>query len=419
MKEQTILRGYEYAKEVYGAQGVDTDAAIAKADSIPITMHSWEGDDLIGFDGAGELTGGIAATGNYPGRARTAEELRADITEAVSMIPGAVRIGLHACQAEQSGKKVDRDAYTIDMFQKWVDWAKERKLQLDFNPTFFSHPRMDGDFSLASADDAARAFWVEHGKRSREIGAEFGKQLGTPCITNFWMPDGYKDIPADTAAPRRRMIDSLDQIFSEKIDPAYNVDSLESKLFGLGLESYTVVSHELALSYCLTHDKYLCMDAGHFHPTESIAAKISAVAPFVEGIMLHVSRGVRWDSDHVVLWDDELQNIMNEIIYNGYEDKVHVGLDFFDASINRIAAWVIGTRNPRKAILQACLTPIRDARHAEQAGDLTTRLALHEENKSLPFASVWDYYCMRAGVPVGREWIRQVKDYETRVLSLR
>lgn len=419
MKEQTILQGYEYAKEVYAAQGVDTDDAIAKADAIPITMHSWEGDDLIGFDGTGELTGGIAATGNYPGRARTAEELRADITEAVSMIPGTVRIGLHACQAEQSGKKVGRDAYTIDMFQNWVDWAKAHELQLDFNPTFFSHPRMDGDFSLASPDAGIRAFWVEHGKRCREIGAQFGRQLGTACITNYWMPDGYKDIPADTAAPRQRMIDSLDQIFSEKIDPRYNVDSLESKLFGLGLESYTVVSHELALSYCLKNGKYLCMDAGHFHPTESIAAKISAVAPFVEGIMLHVSRGVRWDSDHVVIWDDELQNIMNEIIYNGYEDRVHVGLDFFDASINRIAAWVIGARNPRKAILQACLTPIQDSRQAEQAGDLTTRLALHEENKSLPFAAVWDYYCMGAGVPMGRDWIKQVKDYEKRVLSHR
>ena len=419
MKEQTILQGYEYAKEVYAAHGVDTDAAIEKADLIPITMHSWEGDDLIGFDGTGELTGGIATTGNYPGRARTAEELRADIAEAVSMIPGTLRIGLHSCQAEPNGKQVDRDAYTIEMFQNWVDWAKERNLQLDFNPTFFSHPRMDGDFSLASADEGVRAFWVEHGKRCREIGAEFGRQLGTACITNYWMPDGYKDIPADTEAPRLRMIDSLDQIFSEKIDPTYNIDSVESKLFGLGLESYTVVSHEFALSYCLTRGKYLCLDAGHFHPTESIAAKLSAVAPFVDGIMLHVSRGVRWDSDHVVIWDDELQHIMNEIIHNGYEDKVHIGLDFFDASINRIAAWTIGARNPRKALLQACLTPVADGREAEKRGDFTTRLALHEENKSLPFSGVWDYYCMKSGAPVGRDWIKQVKDYEARVLSHR
>lgn len=419
MNEQTILQGYAYAREVYAANGVDTDTAIKRADAVPISMHSWQGDDLIGFDGTGALTGGIATTGNYPGRARTADELRADITEAISLIPGKLRIALHSCHAEPNGKKVDRDAYTIELFQNWVDWAKARGLQLDFNPTFFSHPRMDGDFSLASADAGTRKFWVEHAKRCREIGAEFGKQLGTPCITNFWMPDGYKDIPADTAAPRLRMIESLDEIFAAKIDPKYEVDSLESKLFGFGIESYTVVSHELALSYCLKNNKYVCLDAGHFHPTESIASKLTAIAPFVEGIMLHVSRGVRWDSDHVVVWDDELQHIMNEIIHNGYENKVHIGLDYFDASINRIAAWVIGTRNPRKAILNACLASLQDGRDAESAGDFTSRLALLEENKSLPFSAVWDYYCMVSGVPVGRKWIERVKDYERRVLSRR
>lgn len=419
MKEQTILQGYAYAREVYAAYGIDTDAAIKKADTVPVTMHSWQGDDLIGFDGIGELTGGIAATGNYPGRARTADELRTDINEAISMIPGKLRIGLHSCQGESNGKKADRDAYTIDMFQNWVDWAKEHNLQLDFNPTFFSHSRMDGDFSLASPDEGTREFWVEHGRRCREIGAEFGKQLGTPCITNFWMPDGFKDIPADTVSPRLRMIDSLDKIFAEKIDPAYEIDSVESKLFGFGIESYTVVSHELALSYCIKNNKYLCMDEGHFHPTESIASKLTAVAPFVEGIMLHVSRGVRWDSDHVVIWDDELQHIMNEIIHNGYENKVHIGLDFFDASINRIAAWVIGARNPRKALLNACLMPLKDGRNAEKEGDYTLRLALHEENKTLPFSAVWDYYCLTSGVPVGREWIKQIKDYERKVLCLR
>lgn len=419
MKKQTILQGYAYAKEVYAALGIDTDAAIEKANAVPITMHSWQGDDLIGFDGTGALSGGIASTGNYPGRARTADELRADIAEAVSLIPGTLRIGLHSCHAEPGGKKVDRDAYTVDMFRNWIDWAKDRGLALDFNPTFFSHPRMDGDFSLASADEGTREFWVEHGKRCREIGAGFGQQLGTPCITNFWMPDGYKDIPADTAAPRLRMIDSLDKIFAAEISPAYNVDSLESKLFGFGIESYTVVSHEFAMSYCLKHNKYVCLDAGHFHPTESIASKLTAIAPFVDGIMLHVSRGVRWDSDHVVVWDDELQYIMDEIIHNGYEDKVHIGLDFFDASINRIAAWAIGARNPRKALLQACLTPISDGRDAEKKGDYTARLALHEENKSLPFSAVWDYYCMTAGVPVGREWIERVKEYERRVFPQR
>lgn len=417
MNEKTILQGYEYAKEIYAACGIDTDAAMEKAGAIPISMHCWQGDDLIGFDGTGALTGGIATTGNYPGRARTADELRADITEALSMIPGKTRVGLHSCHAEPNGKSVDRDEYTADMFQNWIDWAKKHKLQLDFNPTFFSHPKMDGNFSLASADEGKRKFWVEHGKRCREIGAEFGKQLGTACITNFWMPDGYKDIPADTLAPRMRMMDSLDKIFSQSIDPAYEADSLESKLFGFGIESYTVVSHEFALSYCLKNGKYLCLDAGHFHPTESIASKLTAVAPFLDGIMLHVSRGIRWDSDHVVIWDDELQHIMDEIIHNGYENKVHIGLDYFDASINRIAAWVIGTRNPRKALLNACLKPVNDGRDAENAGDYTSRLALHEENKSLPFAPVWDYYCLKSGVPVGREWIGQVKDYESRVLS--
>ena len=419
MNEKNIMQGYEYAKQVYSELGIDVDAAIKKADSIPITMHSWQGDDLIGFDGIGELTGGIAATGNYPGRATTADELRADISKAVSMIPGNLRVGLHSCHAETMGKKIDRDEYTIDLYKNWVDWAKEKKLNLDFNPTFFSHPRMDGDFSLASADESARKFWIEHGKRCREIGAEFGKAQGSPCITNFWMPDGYKDVPADTEAPRLRMIDSLNQIFAPKIDPAYEVDSLESKLFGFGIESYTVVSHEFALSYALKNNKYLCLDQGHFHPTESIAAKLSAIAPFVDGIMLHVSRGVRWDSDHVVTWEDELQNIMNEIVHNGYEEKVHIGLDFFDASINRIAAWIIGTRNPRKAILNACLTPIKLARKAEREGDYTSRLALREESKSLPFAAVWDYYCLNSGVPVGCEWIGMVKQYEKDVLSCR
>ncbi|MGE5613895.1 MAG: L-rhamnose isomerase [Bacillota bacterium] len=419
MNEKTILQGYEYAKEVYAVHGIDTNAAIKKADDIPLTLHSWQGDDLIGFDGIGTLTGGISATGNYPGRARTADELRMDITEAVSMIPGKLRVGLHSCHAELNGKKVDRDAYTIEFFQNWVDWAKEHSLQLDFNPTFFSHPKMDGNFSLASAEEGIRAFWIEHGKRCREIGAEFGKQLGTPCITNFWMPDGYKDIPADTSAPRHRMMDSLDKIFSEKIDPALEMDSLESKLFGLGIESYTVVSHEFALGYCLKNKKLLCLDTGHFHPTESVGAKLTAIVPFLEGVMLHVSRGIRWDSDHVVIWDDELQNIMNEIIHNGYEDKVHIGMDFFDASINRIAAWTIGTRNTRKALLNACLTPFKDKRAAESEGDFTTRLALHEENKSLPFSAVWDYYCLTSGVPVGREWIGQVKKYEHEVLSKR
>jgi len=419
MNESLILRGYEYAKEIYSLHGISVDEVIKKVDSIPVSMHCWQGDDLIGFDGIGELTGGIAATGNYPGRARTADELRDDLNEAISMIPGKLRVALHACHAEKGNSKADRDAYTIDFFKNWVSWAKEYKLGLDFNPTYFSHPKMDGDFSLASQNEDTRKFWIEHGKRSREIGAEFGKHLGSRCVTNFWMPDGYKDVPADTAAPRLRMIDSLNQIFEAKLDPKYELDSLESKLFGFGIESYTVVSHEFAMSYCLKNNKLICLDAGHFHPTETISSKLTAIAPFVDGIMLHVSRGVRWDSDHVVMWDDSLQQIMDEILHNGYEEKVHIGLDFFDASINRIAAWVIGTRNVRKALLNASLTPLTEWRNAEIRGDYTARLALAEENKLLPFSSVWDYYCMTKGAPIGGEWLNQVKDYEDRVLSLR
>jgi len=419
MNEKSILQGFDYAKEVYAAVGVDAERAIDRANEVPVTMHSWQGDDLIGFDGIGSLSGGIAATGNYPGRARTANELRGDIEEAVSLIPGKIRVGLHSCHAEPTSAKPDRDAYTIDSYRNWAAWANEHGYPLDFNPTFFSHPMMDGDFSLASANEKKRRFWVEHGKRCREIGAEFGKLQNSPCIVNYWMPDGYKDIPADTAAPRARMMQSLDEIFQDSLDPAYVRDSIESKLFGFGIESYTVVSHEFALGYAFSRGKLPCLDAGHFHPTESIGAKLSALAPFTDEIMLHVSRGVRWDSDHVVIWDDELQLIMDEIILNGLEKRVHIGLDFFDASINRIAAWAIGTRNTRKAILNACLMPIQQIRQKEVEGDYTSRLALLQESKSLPFSAVWDYYCLKAGVPVGSDWLSEVKRYEKDVLAKR
>ena len=419
MNEKVINNGYEYAKQVFADFGIDTEAVLEKIDTIPVSMHSWQGDDLIGFDGVGELTGGLATTGNYPGRARTADELRSDITKAVSMIPGSLRIALHACHAEKVGKNVDRDAYSIELFQTWVDWAKEEKLGLDFNPTFFSHPKMDGDFSLSSSNKAIQDFWIEHGKRCREIGTEFGKQLGSPCVTNFWMPDGYKDVPADTAAPRVRMIEALNKVFDKKIDPAHNLDSLESKLFGFGIESYTVVSHEFAMSYCLKNDKLICLDAGHFHPTETIASKFSAIMPFVDQLMLHVSRGIRWDSDHVVILEDSLQQIMDEVLHNGYERRIHIGLDYFDASINRIAAWVIGTRNVKKALLKAGLNPIAHARVAEANGDFTSRLALLEENKFLPYSAVWDYYCLTKNVPVGKQWLDQVKAYESTIVNNR
>ena len=419
MSESTIIKGYEYAKSVYAGSGVDIDAAMDKINVIPVSMHSWQGDDLIGFDGIGALTGGIATTGNYMGRAATPEQLRQDIQKSVEMIPGMLKVNLHACHAELNGKKIDRDAYTIEQFQTWVDWAKERDLGLDFNPTFFSHPMMDGNFSIASRDKAKRDFWIEHGKRCREIGEAFGQQLGKTCIVNYWMPDGYKDIAADTAALRIMMVDSLDEIFSKKLDEKSVLESIESKLFGLGIESYTVASHEFSLLYAVTRNKLYCLDAGHFHPTETISSKLSAIMQFVDKAMLHISRGVRWDSDHVVIWDDELQNIMSEIINNGYMNRISIGLDFFDASINRLACWIIGVRNARKALLKAALSPMSRIKKCEIEGDFTSRLALLEEVKSLPFAPVWDYYCMKQGVPVGDQWLGEIKKYEHEVLSAR
>ena len=418
MKEELILKGYEYAKEQYAAHGVDVDAAIAKADAIPVSMHCWQGDDVIGFDGSDSLSGGIQTTGNYPGRARTADELRADIAFVRTMIPGATKLNLHASYAEKNGKQVDRDAYTIDLFQNWVDFAKEQKIGLDFNPTYFAHPKMDGDFSLSSTNPAIRKFWVEHGKRCREIGLEFAKQLNQPCAINFWMPDGYKDVCADTKLHRDLMIDSLDQIFAEDIDRKLVPCGLESKLFGVGVESYTVASHEFSYGYAIKNGLLYTLDAGHFHPTEVISAKLTACLPFLEGIILHVTRPIRWDSDHVILLDDEIQRIMDEVILNNYQDRTFIALDYFDASINRVAAWAVGMRNARKAILSACLAPasIRDAEHK---GDLTSRLALMEERKTLPFGAIWDYYCMKQDAGVGTDWLAKVKQYETDVLSKR
>jgi len=418
MKADVCAR-YQYAKEVYAQAGVDADAAIAAAGAIPVSMHCWQGDDVIGFDGVGELTGGIATTGNYPGRARTPEELRADIAKALTLIPGKVKLNLHACYAEKKGKKIDRDAYTIEQFQGWADFAVEKGLGLDFNPTFFSHPMMDGNLSLSSPKADVRKFWIEHGRRCREIGLEFARQTGQPCVTNYWMPDGTKDTCADTVAPRGRMTQSLDAIFADDIDRSLVPCAVESKLFGVGVESYTVASHEYALGYAISRGKVYCLDAGHFHPTEVISAKISAVLFFLDKVLLHVSRGVRWDSDHVITWDDELQRIMNEIVWNGLTDRVYIGLDYFDASINRIACWAIGMRNARKALLYAYLAPSEAMRAAESAGDDTLRLALMEDTKTLPFGAVWEYYCEQNGVPKDGEWMSIVKEYEKTVLATR
>lgn len=417
--DNKILEGFEYAKKVYKDAGIDVDAAISLVDEIPVSMHCWQGDDVIGFEGEGVLTGGIAATGNYPGRARNAEELRSDIDKAISLIPGCIRLNLHASYAELNGSKVDRDEYTIEHFKNWVEWAKNRNIGLDFNPTFFSHPKMDGNLTLSSRNKSIRKFWIEHGKRCREIASEFSKRLGTPSVVDFWMPDGYKDIPADTRYLRELMKESLDEIFSAKVNGGPIIDAIESKLFGIGVESYTVASHEFSYGYAISRKIAYCLDAGHFHPTEVISGKISAALEYLNELLLHISRGVRWDSDHVVTYDDELQNIVNEIIFNSYIDRVHIALDYFDASINRIACWVIGMRNVRKALLRAALTPIKEIREAEAKGDFTSRLALFEEAKNLPFAAVWDYYCLSKGVPVGKDWLDIIKDYEQKVLSRR
>ena len=419
MNETQILKGYEYAKAQYAAVGIDVEAAMAKADGISVSMHCWQGDDVIGFDGAGALTGGIATTGNYPGRARTADELRQDIRFAKSMIPGATQLNMHACYAEKNGKHVDRDAYTIEQFQGWVELAKELDMGVDFNPTFFSHPKMDGDFSLSSFDKGTRDFWVEHGKRCHEIGQEFYKQTGKTCAINFWMPDGYKDNCADTKLHRDLMTESLDEIFSTFTDREHVVCGLESKLFGVGVESYTVASHEYSYGYAVKNGLAYTLDSGHFHPTEVISAKLSACLQFLDNVILHVSRGVRWDSDHVITWEEELQRIMDEIVHNGFQSRTFIGLDYFDASINRIACWVIGMRNARKALLNACLAPVDAIRNAERSEDLTSRLALMEERKTLPFGAVWDYYCMKSGVSVGADWLTKVKEYEQTVLSAR
>ena len=419
MNEELILKGYEYAKAQYAAVGVDVDAAIAKADKIPVSMHCWQGDDVIGFDGVGELTGGIATTGNYPGRATTPDQLRDDIRFAKSMIPGAVNLNMHACYAEKNGKKIDRDEYTVEQFQGWVDLANELDMGLDFNPTFFSHPNMDGDFSLSSYNPDIRKFWIEHGKRCHEIGQDFAKMTGKTCAINYWMPDGYKDICVDTKKHRDLMTESLDAIFSTYTDRKNVVCGLESKVFGIGVESYTVASHEYSYGYAVKNDLAYTLDAGHFHPTEVISAKLSACLQFVNNAILHVSRPVRWDSDHVVILDDELQKIMDEIVHNNYQDRVFIGLDYFDASINRLACWAIGMRNARKALLSACLAPIDAIKNAEYTNDLTSRLALMEERKTLPFGAIWDYYCMKSGVEVGNDWLAKVKKHESDVLSAR
>lgn len=414
-----VTQMYELAREQYAELGVDTDAALQKLAAIPISLHCWQGDDVGGFeDPERGLSGGIMATGNYPGKARTAVELRQDLDKAYSLIPGSHRLNLHAIYLE-TDKKVPRNEIEPKHFAGWVEWAKTNNHGLDFNPTCFSHPLADDGFTLAHPDKSVRDFWIEHCIACREIGAYFGQELGTPTVTNIWIPDGYKDTPVDRAAPRQRLKESLDAILAKPINPAHNLDAVECKLFGLGSESYVVGSHEFYMGYAIQNQTLLCLDAGHFHPTETIADKISSTLLYVPELLLHVSRGVRWDSDHVVTLTDELQAIMQEIVRGGYLDRVHIGLDFFDASINRVAAWTIGTRNALRALLMALLEPIEQMRELEQLGDFTARLALLEELKGMPFGAVWDYYCVRQDTAVGMAWLNEVRNYEKEVLANR
>jgi L-rhamnose isomerase len=418
--ESAINTAYAAAKEKYAAVGVDTDAAQKKLAAIPISLHCWQGDDVGGFENAGtELGGGLAVTGNYPGKARTPAELRSDLEQAYALIPGSHRLNLHAFYGEFGGKRVDRNEITPQHFQGWIDWAKSQRVGMDFNPTFFSHPNANDGFTLAHADKSIRDFWIDHGIRCRQIGAAIGKALGSPCVTNVWIPDGYKDLPIDRRGPRERLTQSLDAIFKEPLDPKHNLDAVECKLFGIGSESYVVGSHEYYLGYAIRNKKLLCLDAGHFHPTETIGDKISSVLSWVDEILLHVSRGVRWDSDHVVILTDDLEAIAQELVRGGYLDRTHIGLDYFDASINRVAAWVIGTRAMIKALLLAHLEPIAKLREFEKSGDFTGRLAMLEESKTLPAGAVWDHYCAQHNVPVGQAWLEAVRTYEREVQSKR
>lgn len=416
---KNVHAAFELAKEQYQSQGVDVTAALEKLSQAAISVHCWQGDDVAGFEGdAGALGDGLAVTGNYPGRARTAAELRSDLEVAYSLIPGKHRLNLHALYGEFDGP-VGRDEISVEHFRGWMDWSRQKSVDLDFNPSYFSHAKASDGFTLSHADAGIRKFWIDHGIACRNIAAAMGAAQGNACVNNFWVPDGYKDSPADRKAPRERLASSLDTIFAEELPRTQTLDAVECKLFGIGSESYVVGSHEFYMGYAISRNKVLCLDAGHFHPTEVISDKISAVLMYVPELLLHVSRGVRWDSDHVVTYTDELQAIMQEIVRGGYLNRVHIGLDFFDASIHRVAAWAIGTRNALKALLAALLEPTEQLQQLEREGDLTARLALMEEQKTMPLGAVWNYHCESNGVPVGSEWIENVRQYERIVTSKR
>lgn len=409
---------YEEAKKLYAAVGIDTDEAIKRLGEISLSMHCWQGDDVGGFESSDVLSGGIQATGNYPGKARNAEELMSDIDKALSLIPGRHRINLHAIYADYSVGAVSRDKLTEKHFENWIRFAKERNLGIDINPTLFSHPLAADGLTLSHPDEKVRRFWIDHCKAIRKIGAYIGEQLGTPCLNNIWIPDGYKETPADRTGPRKRLKEALDEIFSVKYDKKYLIDSVESKVFGIGVESYTVGSHEFYMNYAAQNGCLCLLDNGHYHPTESVADKIPSMLLFSDKVALHVTRGVRWDSDHVVGFSDETKEIAKEIVLAGPE-KVIIGLDYFDASINRIAAWVMGMRNMQKALLEAMLTPHEKLTQCQNDGSFTDMFVLAQEVKSYPFGAVWDKFCVLHNVPVRENWLNTVKEYEKTVLAER
>lgn len=415
----TIEQNYKFAREVYAALGVDTDHAIKVLSSIPLSIHCWQGDDVIGFDGATSLSGGILATGSYPGRARNAEELRSDAAFAFQHIPGKKRFNLHAMYAETGGTKVERSELEPQHFSSWISWAKENKIGLDFNPTFFSHPLAASGWTLAHPDERIRAYWIEHGKASRRIAQAIADSLRDVVVNNLWIPDGSKDMPADRLGPRLRLKESLDAIYAEKLPNDRVLDSVESKLFGIGSESFVPGSHEFYLGYASQKIIGLCYDMGHFHPNESVADKISATLLYVPYLVIHLSRGLHWDSDHIVIWNDAVTEVCREIVRMRVWNRIHLALDYFDSSVNRIAAWVIGARSTQRALLSALLEPVDMMRAYEQNGDFGSRLAIIEESRSLPFDAVWRYYCEMQEVAPGPEWIKDIKDYEKKVLSLR
>ena len=406
---------YNSAKAAFADWGVDTETALSKLATIPISMHCWQGDDVVGFETkTGSSGGGIQATGNHPGRARTPEELRADLEFSYSMIPGNHRLNLHAFYLD-TDQNPDRDEIEYSHFAPWVDWAKNQGLGLDFNPTFFAHEKADDNLTLSHPDQGIRDFWIEHGKRSRDIAAQMGAALGTPCVNNIWVPDGYKDTPVDRMAPRQRLENSLDAMMATQHDKAQMLDAVESKLFGIGVEACTVGSHEFYMGYAIRKGTLLCLDMGHFHPTENVADKLSSVALSVDEILLHVSRPMRWDSDHVILLDDAILQMAQELVSADLLGRTHIGLDFFDATISRTAAWVIGTRNMQKALLRALLAPWDSLKSAEDGLDYTSRLVVTEEIKDLPYAVVWAEFCKRMGVPSGQSLVSDLNRYQASV----